>query len=142
MWALFIAQWAAQLQPKFVKVNFHLYLNFLVLEITSLSVRLSALACLEALNIVKDRQRKGANPFLPNHFFYNTYILVLCGPVLNYNFQKTAIKIKHHELPSKFGRVCPGLNRPLSNMKSCKMSGHLSQGATSKSFWYEILFLP
>ena len=81
-------------------------------------LRLSAFACLEALNIVKDMQRKGTSPFLPNYFCYNIFMLVLCGPVLDYNFEKTAIKIKHHELPSKFGRVCPGLNRPLSNMKS------------------------
>ena len=57
-------------------------------------------------------------------------------PSLNFNFQKTCIKIKHHELPTRFGGVCPGLNRPLSNMKSCKMSEHLSQRATSKSFYF------
>ena len=56
-------------------------------------------------------KERETNLSVPNNFtcvhmyimYNNVYI---CGnPVLN--FQKTAIKIKHHELPSKFGGVCP-----------------------------------
>ena len=50
----------------------------LFLGMTSFS---RALSCLEALNIVKDMQRKRTSPVLPNDFHYFTFVWSLVNPV-------------------------------------------------------------
>ena len=111
--------------------------------------RLSAFACLDLLNTVKDMKKKEKQIFLFQIISHVCTCIIMYNHFTCVHMWQPSFKFSEDRYQNKapwialqiWWSMSPGLNRPLSNMKSCKMSQHLSKWTTSKTFWYNYIGL-